>query len=152
VLPVYTTVTKRLSMTTRHCQRCQRGFRRPAAFFQHRNESPKPHKCPEPACLFDGTSWSVLLKHCRKNNCRIVCSACDNGRGMHWGLVDEANYEHLRTENVCERCERHFATSGDLDQVTLCLLPDDGRQLTGNSTISRIIRKCVSVFAVNAPS
>jgi hypothetical protein len=113
-------------MTTRDCQRCQRGFRRPAAFFQHRDEFPKHHKCPEPECLFDGTLWRAFLKHCRKEHFRIVCSRCDDWRGIHWGLVDEAYYEHLRTENVCERCEPHFATSGDLDQVTLCLLPDDG--------------------------
>jgi hypothetical protein len=101
---------------TRYCHRCKRLFPNFTTFHEHKNGSPRhPGKCPE--CHFDGPSWNALLEHCREKHCRIACQGCNNGQGRHWGLVDEAYYEHLKTENVCERCARHFATSEDLDQV-----------------------------------
>ena len=86
------------------------------AIQQHYDDSRSHYRCTK--CSFDGTSWDDLLDHYRDTGHKIVCQGCDDGDGMTWEPNSQEYLDHLEDENVCEQCERHFASLSNLQQVS----------------------------------
>lgn len=109
------TNTHFLTYNHRWCGRCKKYWRTQNAFRQHLLNSPHHHECNE--CDFDGNSWAELLDHCRRTSCFKVCQGCDDGQGMLWNQEFDGYWQHVKDENVCIKCERHYSTPGHLHQA-----------------------------------
>ncbi|XTI93707.1 hypothetical protein V2W45_1253331, partial [Cenococcum geophilum] len=93
--------------------RCGRTFPSQQALQQHYDDSASHNPCE--VCGFDGSTWEKLLRHHRKTQHRIVCQGCDDGEGMTWVSGSQEYIDHLKEQNVCKTCERHFESPSNLE-------------------------------------
>lgn len=99
-----------------YCFRCERTFSSQKAIQQHFDNSASHYQCN--VCVFDGYAREELLQHYRKTQHRIVCDGCNDGEGGTWTPGSRKYIDHLKEENVCETCERHFGSPSNLDNVS----------------------------------
>ncbi|CAI6340928.1 unnamed protein product [Periconia digitata] len=96
------------------CRRCSRRFGKYSALRQHVRDSQNHYECN--ICQFDGETWDELLDHARGEQCGIVCQGCDGGLGEIWSNDGNGYWEHVKQENVCMICDRHFENPNNLRQ------------------------------------
>ncbi|KAJ5022570.1 hypothetical protein J3E73DRAFT_434043 [Bipolaris maydis] len=107
---IHTGYTDISSRTKPYCHRCDRTFDTGRARDQHYDASARHHICD--VCRFDGSSYDESVQHNRSTLHRIMCDGCDDDG---WWILDSQAYkDHLRNDNVCTTCERHFDSLNNL--------------------------------------
>ena len=133
---VRTGLAKVVTLDEPRCRRCDRTFKGLLARNKHYEDSSRHNICD--VCRFDGSSCDELVQHHRSTRHRIMCHGCGDGG---WWIPDSKAYkDHLRDDNVCTICERHFDSPSNLRHVsitafkTFCSYPPSVLALIVNST------------------
>lgn len=99
-----------------YCSRCKRKFSSQQALQQHYHRSASHNRCE--VCGSDRSTWEELLEHHRTTKHRVVCQGCNDGNGMTWVPRSQEYRDHLKEQNVCKSCQRHFDSTSNLDNVS----------------------------------
>lgn len=114
---IRTGYAKIVTLARPYCRRCDRTFDSGRARDQHYEDSARHNICD--VCRFDGSSCDELVQHHRSTRHRFICNGCGDGG---WWIPDSQAYkDHLRDDNVCTICERHFDSLNNLRHVRITL-------------------------------